>query len=445
MARIALVSSSYYPVMGGVSEHVDALAVGLARRGHGVTILTGPEVGAAAHAPWGVRRILRALGRPYRNGGDRVPRTESGVEVWRLGTAGTLCFNGGTVTLVGEPGLASGFYRIAPDAFDLVHVHSPLEPLLPLAAVQYFTGPRVGTFHSHGRSNRGYRVFRGVLDVVMRRLDARIAVSSTAARFVSEVFPGRFQVIPNGVDLSRFARARETTVTGGPGTGRIRRALSVGRLDARKGLDTVIRAIAQVARRTAGAWELEIVGDGPQRRALERLAEEERAPVRFRGRVGVAQLAEHYARADCLVAAATHGESFGVVLLEALAAGLPVVASDLESYTDVLEGSGAAVWFRAGDADHLAAVLRDLDAGPLEGGDLDHGSSRLRTMARNGRTHVAQFAWETVTDRIEEVYREVAGARLFPEREVTESQSTVQMLPERRRASRSPSPFFEIA
>jgi phosphatidyl-myo-inositol alpha-mannosyltransferase len=368
--RICLVSQSYLPYHGGITEHVWHLADALARRGHGVSILTGAAL----------------------SNGHAAEPDPPGVRVIRLGRTLQVPSHGGRACVVLGRDLSRQIVRHLPAAPDLVHVQSPLEPFLPLWAVRHLPGVKVGTFHTGGsRPHWGYRGFSAWLAPYARRLAQRIAVSREAARFVSAHFPGSYEVIPNGVDLARFADARMSPIRPG---GRI--VLYVGRLDPRKGLRLLLAALERVrSGRRDAAIELWLAGEGPEAGWLARQAAARRLPVRLLGRVARADLPAVYARADLFVAPATDGESFGINLLEAMASGTPIVAARIAGYAETLGEPSAARLFHPGDVVDLAAGIATLLAD-------DAARARLRAA---GRRRVEAFAWERIVGRIEHAYR----------------------------------------
>ncbi len=367
--QICLVSQSYLPYHGGITEHVWHLADGLARRGHGVSILTGM---------------------PARNG--RAAEVDPiGVRVIRLGRTLQVPSHGGRACVVCGLDLGRQLRRNRPGPPDLVHVMSPLEPFLPLWAVRHLPGAKVGTFHTGGsRPHWGYRGFAAWLAPYARLLAQRIAVSREAARYVSAHFPGPYEVIPNGVDLERFATARMRPV---PPAGRV--ILYVGRLDPRKGLRLLLAAFERVRRGGAGPGaELWLAGAGPEAGWLARRAARRGLPVRLLGAVARAELPRLYAGADLFVAPATDGESFGINLLEALASGTPIVAARIAGYAETLGGDDAARFFRPGDEADLAAGIGDL---------LGDRAARARLRAA-GLRRAEAFAWPRVVERVERAY-----------------------------------------
>jgi phosphatidylinositol alpha-mannosyltransferase len=379
--EIWIVSQSYLPHYGGITEHAWHLAARLAARGHRVHLLTG---------------------NPDRAG--RAPRDADppGVEVVRWGRTLRVPSHGARacVTLAWPAGPTLKRLRRA----QVVHLQSPLEPFLPLWALHHARGVKIGTFHTGGsRDHWGYRYFSGWLRGSALGLDRRLAVSAEAARFAAAHFPGEYLVVPNGVDLTRFAPPAGAAADGArpatePAAGA--RILQVGRLDPRKGLAHLLEACGALrhACPPAGGIEpqLTLVGDGPERRWLWRQAAREGLRVRFAGAVARGELARFYAEADIFAAPATDGESFGVALLEAMAAGLPIVAADLPGYRETLAGSGAALLYPADSPAQLAQALACLAA----------DAPRRRELGLAGSRFVRRYDWGTIARRVEEVYLE---------------------------------------
>ncbi len=373
--HICLVSQSYLPYHGGITEHVWHLAHALTRRGHWVSILTGAPAG---------------------NGHPADP-DPPGVQVIRLGRTFKIPSHGGRACVVLAGGRRASLARRFAVPPDLVHVQSPLEPFLPLWALRDLPGVKIGTFHTGGsRPHWGYLRFARCLAPYARRLDHRIAVSREAARFVADHFPGRYEVIPNGVDVERFAHRAARNEPPGPPV-----ILHVGRLDPRKGLRSLLAAFERLRDRPAtGAAELWLVGDGPERGWLARQAALRRLPVRLLGAVPRARLPEIYARADLFVAAATDGESFGISLLEAMASGVPILAAGNAGYAETLGDNGAARFFPPGDGARLAREIAAL---------LADETARARMRAA-GLRRVQAFAWERIAARVEGAYRQALAS-----------------------------------
>jgi len=372
--KIGIVSQSYYPRYGGVTEHVHHTAAELRKRGHEVTIVTSRfREGEANHAPG----------------------------VVRIGYNIMIPFNGAFVDLAVGVRL-KGQLRSLMRAydFDLVHTHAPLVPTLPLLAIQAAECPQVGTFHTTGGPSRLLEWTRGLLEPVVNRLDARIAVSQTAREFAARYFPGEYHVIPNGVDIERFH----------PGVAPIERwrdpdhenLLFVGRLDPRKGVQLLLDCMPEVVERTRGRARLLVVGDSYLRLKYEAsIPSSMRRHIQFFGHVPSDELPRWYATGDVFVSPATGNESFGIVLLEAMAAGRAIVASDIPGYRSVVTPDVNGVMFPPGDRAALARTLSRLVNDP----------ERRVLLGARGRARALEFAWPRVADRLEAVYREVLTRR----------------------------------
>jgi phosphatidyl-myo-inositol alpha-mannosyltransferase len=284
---------------------------------------------------------------------------------------------------------------------DVVHVHEPLAPMVSLAAAAWGPRPVIGTFHAWAPSDRLYRLISPLARRVIGRLAACIAVSTAARQFAGDALGlplGAFRVVPNGVDAASFATATPFSDLGDPERPLL---LFVGRLEPRKGLDVAIRAFLRL-RSTLPHLRLCVVGDGPARaRAEEMIPPSIRPDVRFAGSVSTEDLPRYHASADLFIAPATSGESFGIVLLEAMAAGLPVVASDIPGYRTVMKDSRQGRLVPPGDAFALADTLGTLLANP----------ALCRAMAAEGRRTAQEYSWPAVGRQILDVYEAVLRER----------------------------------
>jgi phosphatidylinositol alpha-mannosyltransferase len=372
--KIGIVSQSYYPRYGGVTEHVHHTAIELRRRGHQVTIIT-------SH---------------FRRG-----ESTSDPEVERIGYNLLIPFNGAFVDLAVGIRLRSqlrGLLRR--HSFDILHTHAPLVPTLPLIAVETAECPQVGTFHTTSGPSRLVEAFLGPLTARMKRLDARIAVSETARDFAAQYFPGEYLVIPNGVDTERFHPSVEPFPEWRD-PDRVN-VLFVGRLDPRKGVQVLLDAMPEVLARTRGRARLLVVGDSYLRGRFEAsVAPAARTHVHFLGHVPSHDLPRWYATGDIFVSPALGHESFGIVLAEAMASGCAVVASDIPGYRSVVQPGVNGVVSPPGDVPALAEAITALVEDP----------ERRAALAQRGRARALEFAWPHVTDRIEAVYRDVLARR----------------------------------
>ncbi len=371
--KIAIVSQSYYPRFGGVTEHVHHTAEELIRRGHDVRIITS------------------------RFRGD-VPDPEY---VDRVGYNVLLPFNKAfvdfTVGLTLKRNLRELFAR---HDFDVVHTHCPISPSLPILAIQAASCPQVGTFHSTGGTGVLVDTFRNFLTKVVDKLDARIAVSRTAADTAKLIFPGDYRIIPNGVDIERFSPT-VPMFDAWRDPDRVN-LLFVGRLDPRKGVQVLIDAMPEVMQRTHGRARLIVIGDSYLRARYEAsVPAAVRDHVWFLGHVPKADLPRWYRTGDIFVSPASGNESFGIVLLEAMASGCPVVASDIPGYRSVVQPDVNGMMFTPGSSASLADTLVRLVNDP----------ERRQVLAQRGRSRALEFAWPRVTDQIEAVYREAIARR----------------------------------
>jgi phosphatidyl-myo-inositol alpha-mannosyltransferase len=272
---------------------------------------------------------------------------------------------------------------------DVVHAHQPMAPSTGLWATLEARAPVVGTFHSGATRARLYDLAAPLLRRAAARLTVRIAVSERAADFERTRIGGEFHVIPNGIDVARFADARPADLGAG------RKLLFVGRLDERKGFPVAIDAFERLAADRPDL-HLVVVGDGPQREALDRLPTLLRARVTMLGAVPNEELPPIHAACDLYLGPSTGGESFGIVLIEAMAAGLPVVASDTPGYDEVITDERQGLLVPPRDPAALAAAAaRVLDDAQL--------ASNLRAA---GPERAKAFDWSTTVGRIEDAYRD---------------------------------------
>jgi phosphatidyl-myo-inositol alpha-mannosyltransferase len=373
--RIALVSPYDLTVPGGVQSHVEHLAAALRAQGDEV-VLVGP--GAADGAADG---------------------DEGGPRDVRIGGSMRIPFNGSVAPVALGPWTArrtvTALRELAPD---VVHVHEPLVPWTGVASLAARVAPVVGTFHAWSDHDRAYRAVRPVGRAVLDRLALAVAVSEAAAGYHAGALgvpPSRFTVIPNGVEVARFADAAPFDDLRADGRPLL---LFVGRLEKRKGLEPLIRAFT-LLKADRPEVRLLVVGDGAERdRCAELLPAGLRADVTFLGRVDQADLPRYYATCDLYVSPALGGESFGIVLLEAMAAGVPIVASDLPGYRSVARDGVQGRLVPPGDPRALADAIRLL---------LDNPSLRA-AMAGEGQRTVARYDWSVVAAELRERYAAVA-------------------------------------
>ncbi len=368
--KIALVSPYDFAVPGGVNNHIEHLRDNFLRLGHEVRIIA-PSSRPSSHKP--EERVIpigRAVG---------VPASGSVARV--------------TLSLRLAPKVKRVFQE---EHFDIVHVHEPFAPFLPLHAIRLSDAINVATFHAAKEGgNRWYLYGRHVLKRWFRRLHGKIAVSVPAMHLVSRYFPGYYNIIPNGVDVEHFEAEHEPMPQFADGRPNV---LFVGRLEKRKGVKYLLQAFAEVKEEMAEARLLVV---GPPTRAARGyhrwVAERGLKDVEFVGYVTYDELARYHHTADVVVAPATGNESQGIVLLEAMAAGRPLVASNIEGYASVVTHGVEGLLVTPKDSHSLAAAIVELLADP----------ERRRQMAENGRLRAEQFRWERVSQRVLSYYEQL--------------------------------------
>jgi phosphatidylinositol alpha-mannosyltransferase len=270
-------------------------------------------------------------------------------------------------------------------------MHEPLMPLPSWFVLWQTQAPIVATFHTYReRGHKWYPKYRWLFDPMMDRLTARLAVSDAARRTVAAHFPGNYEVVPNAIEVDRFAASAAPPALM---SDRRRYVLCVGRLEPRKGLDRLLQAMA-IVRQHSPCAQLVVVGEGPDRAAIEAQARELDVNVLFAGRVGDDALPGFYQAADVVCAPALGDESFGIVLLEAMAAGRPIVASNIAGYAELL---GPARCARLADVDDPASLAREICA------VLDN-PTLARTLGERGAVAARQYDWSVVAKRLEEIY-----------------------------------------
>jgi phosphatidylinositol alpha-mannosyltransferase len=363
--RIVLTCPYSWDAPGGVQVHVRELAVCLRSRGHEVLVLAPGERAALDH--W-----VRVVGRPV-----RVPYH---------GTVAPICFSWSSWRRV-----RGSIRRFSPE---VVHAHEPMTPSTSMLAVLAGHGPVVATFHSFLDRSRLLELAAPALRPVWRRIDARIAVSGAAASFLARAFPGEVEIVPNGVAVERFAEPHPAA----EGLPAGRRLLWVNRLDPQKGFPVMVRAFQRLSAEFADL-SLVVAGDGRDRGALRLLPPEQARRVLMLGTVPHDRLPAYHAGADVFASPALGQESFGMVLVEAMAAGVPVVATDIPGYRDVVRHGVDGLLVPPNDPNSLARAIASVLREP----------ALADRLAAAGRARAMGYSWEVVVPRIEDVYRRAAG------------------------------------
>jgi phosphatidylinositol alpha-mannosyltransferase len=295
--------------------------------------------------------------------------------------------------------------------FDVLHLHEPTVPSVSMLAMWSARGALVATFHTATPRSRALQVFGTVLQPGLEKLTGRIAVSPAARRVIVEHLGGDAVLVPNGVQVSRFEGARPL-----PGRRERPTVVFLGRVDEpRKGLAVLLEALPELVRRVPDVLLL-VAGPGDADEVREEVPAGLRGSVELLGMVPEADKAATYASGHVYCAPNTHGESFGIVLLEAMAAGTPVVSSDLEAFRRVLEDGRCGVLFPVHDAAALAVALADLLGDP----------DRQALLAARGREAVRAYDWPAVTRQVLAVYETVVAASPRLEVEAAPSDDEVE-------------------
>ena len=361
--KIGIVNPYSWDVPGGVGFHIRDLALKLRSRGHDVRVLT--------------------------------PSTSDDLPEWitSAGSSVSIPFNGSVANISIKPkALARTRRWLADNDFDVVHVHEPVVPSVSMAAAMLSSAPLVGTFHAALGRSVSRAIASAPMRLYMERLGVRIAVSEEARRTLIEHHGGDAVIIPNGVETASFRTAQPLDQW--VATDERPVIVFLGRLDEpRKGLGIFAGVIERVLEAIPGArFLIAGRGDAPDiRAAVARFGDS----VSFLGGLSEEEKESLLAGASIYVAPQTGGESFGIVLVEAMAARTTVVASDIPAFRAVLEDGRAGALFDTGSSDSLASALVELLG--------DH--ERLDALADAGQRASAQYDWEVVADKVFEVYK----------------------------------------
>jgi phosphatidylinositol alpha-mannosyltransferase len=364
-----------------VNHHVEHLAEELDARGHETWIIA--PVGAVSPRRRQVDSRRQRFTERFIPMGNAVP----------VPTNGSMAYVNVSPQILTRMDRAVRFGR-----FDVLHVHEPCTPAVAMTAVLMAASPVVGTFHAALESSGLYDHGRLAARAVMRRLDVKVAVSEAARSFPQSRFPGPYRIIPNGVPVEKYAPAVGMAKVPG-------RILFVGRAEPRKGLRVLLEAFTLLRRRVPHATL--VVAGATRRQMLE--TERSGLPVDLAGVEALGWVEDHekvarLGEAEILCAPSLAAESFGIVLAEGMAAGVPVVASDLPGYRAVLRDGEAGRLSPPGDPVALACALYDV---------LQDEEERRRLTAA-GIAAAADLSWARITDRIEEAYEDAIAAPRVP-------------------------------
>lgn len=368
--RIGMVCPYGWDTPGGVQSHMRDLAEYLIGEGHFVSILAPISDDAVSFEDYVVN-----AGKPI-----------------------SIPVNGSVARVLFGP-LASSRAKqwIASGDFDLLHLHEPAIPSLSLLACSAAEGPLVGTFHVSTPKKKAIYAIGPILEPIVEKLTARIAVSELARSTLKDHFDTDAVVIPNGIDGQKYANATITNEFSGPNT-----IGFMGRFEEpRKGLQVLIDSLAIVARFVPDVKYL-IAGPGDSDEFVKNLNPQLQNRITFLGRLSDRQKESFLKSVEIYVAPNTGGESFGIILTEALSAGTAVVASDIPAFKAVLENGEVGALFRNEDSSDLAkvivALLRD--------------DARREKLATNGKLSAQKYDWQVVAEQIESVYEmAIAGGQ----------------------------------
>jgi phosphatidyl-myo-inositol alpha-mannosyltransferase len=364
--RIALVTEYYYPHLGGVCEHVHFFAREARKLGHHVDIIT-----------------------------SNLPGAQREAGVIRIGRSHPIYANGSQARITLGLSLRKDMRRVLREGrYDIVHVHSPLSPILPILAIEEADCPTIGTFHTYFDKSLGYQLGRKYFQRRLDMLEVAIAVSHSTTIALERYFEADWTIIPNGIDVNLFNPHAPLP----PGIRRdVPAVLFLGRFDPRNGLTTLIDSFKRVRGKKRDA-QLVVVGDGPLRKHYFRAAGGD-PDITFVGSV-LKGRPSYYAHA-AMYACPTTKASFGITLLESMACETPVVCSDILGFRDVVKNGREALMVPCGNRDALADAMVTL---------LDDETLRTR-LGKTGRREAQQYAWPCVAQRVLEQYDSVLARR----------------------------------
>jgi phosphatidylinositol alpha-mannosyltransferase len=384
--KIALVSPYDFSYPGGVTEHTVALAQGLQQRGHQVEVLAACS------------------------GYQNTPFPNTRTVTRRVATIPIR----GAVARVGLSPLS--YFRIKKifqqNVFDVIHLQEPLTPSITwwtLLQSRHLTqSVTIGTFHAyHEQPNWFYKHSRPVFKCIFAKLNGLIAVSAAAYQFAYQMFPGDYHIIPNGIDLQRFGKRAAPAIPNLTSPHKKVTILFVGRLDKRKGFYTLFEAFLrlkphypQLRLQVVGPFTASDYGSYLQTAQAHRIAD-----IEFVGYVSPAQIPDIYHQADIFCAPSIGFESFGIVLLEAMAAGLPIIASDIVGYQSTIINGQEGLLAPPANPGALACALEQLLNNP----------DQRQKMGEQGYLKANAYNWDGIVDKTLQVYADTLKRKIKPQ------------------------------
>ncbi len=367
--KIALITEHFYPYTGGITEHTFYLAQALAKN-HEVFVIAPlyPKV-----------KFVPLPERPE-------------FEIVRIGKAGFFPANGSLTAFTYTPSSILTLKRLLKhEKFDVIHIQGSVVPTLPFfSALFNVDSVKVVTFHAYHGKSTGYSIFKPPLKKALSGIDGYIAVSFAALITIQRHFDlENIKIIPNGVDTNRFTPCGIKLPEFDDGKFNI---LFVGRMEKRKGLQILIEALRGIENKDI---RLIVAGDGPLLKKHKKQSERLNIEVRFLGKVSPHTLASLYRTASVFVAPSTKGESFGIVLLEAMASGIPVIASSIPGYTETLEeGVYGLIFQNRNPHDLREKILNVYKNKPLR-----------EKLSAKGLYHVrSKYSWNKIAEKTEKFY-----------------------------------------
>ena len=361
-SRIGMVCPYGWDTPGGVQIHIKELAEHFIALGHYVSVIAPVSDESTIAEPW-----LVSAGRPL-----AVP------------------FNGSVARVAFGPVATSRVRQwIASNEFDLLHLHQPEVPSLSLIACWSAEGPMVGTFHTASSKQRTLVAAGPILEPIIEKLTARIAVSEMARETLREHFETDAVVIPNGLDTSKYSAAQRLDKWSyGPTIG------FLGRFEEpRKGLSVLLEALPLLMKRNP-KLRLLIAGPGDSEKVLKNVPSALRTRIEFLGRLTEREKADFLKSVTIYVAPNTGGESFGIILTEAMAAGATIVASDIPAFSEVLQSGECGALFASEDPHSLARVIEGLLV----------DAERREVLSHSGIESADKYDWKNVATQISDVY-----------------------------------------
>lgn len=370
--RIAIVTPYYYPLYGGVQEYVYHLKKEYKKMGYYVRVITGKF--------------------------KKEPSMDE-KEVIRIGRGVPFMINGSTGRIIIIKQSADVKNMLKKYKFDIIHFQEPFVPFLSHAVINNSDSTNIATFHANFEKNAFYRYGGAVLKPLWQKIHGKIAVSQSAKTSITRYFPGsHVEIIPNGVDISRFSPSNKSLKKYSDGKLNI---LFTGRIEKRKGLIYLIQAYRLLKKKYPDI-RLIVVGCGPLLQHHRKYIIKHRIRgIHFEGFVSTKILPEYFASADIFCSPALFGESFGIVLLEAMASGKPVVAFDISGYRDVVDNNITGLLAEPKDIHDLFEKLESLVT-----------DMRLRKkLGRNGIIKAEKFTWKKIALKNISFYNKIIRER----------------------------------